>query len=242
LGNHPGIIEAALYRYRQVLEGSAAMTCDLCKYRHQLAGFEQEYGLPQRSDHDHGFRGIPHSHGYDRIDELLPPRYQNGGQANPAPMSTAPLQYDAEGRVAWDKIWTSFCDLALAGGPPHRGDLLEPVLPEAVRANPEGYQQVLAELERGIRLVTGLTVMASRMPGWLGLVCQGEEMALWILRASVAENICVRREGAVIYFPAGPDFRLEYEIKNIITVAAKTHHYWTEHLATMDRQGSHAGS
>jgi len=29
--------------------------------------------------------------------------------------------------------------------------------------------------------------------------------------------------------PAGPAFRLDKEIKNVITVVAKTHHYWTEH-------------
>jgi sirohydrochlorin cobaltochelatase len=243
LGNHPGVIEAVYYRYQQALEGSAAMTCDLCKYRHPLAGFESEHGLPQGSDHAHGFRGIPHhSHSYEQIDELLPPRYRNGGNVNAAPMSPAALQYDAEGQVAWDKVWASFCDLALAGGPPHRGDLLEPVLPETIRANPAGYRQVLAELERGIHLVTGLLVAPSQLPGWVGMVCHDEAMARWILRASVAENICVRREGAVIYFPAGPDFRLDYEIKNIITVAAKTHHYWTEHIAATGQQTTYAGS
>jgi len=29
----------------------------------------------------------------------------------------APLQRDAEGRVAWDQMWQGFCELALAGGP-----------------------------------------------------------------------------------------------------------------------------
>ncbi len=62
LGNHNDIIEAVLYRYEQALEGTAAMTCDLCKYRHQFAGFEAEHGLPQSSDHHHGLRGVEHSH------------------------------------------------------------------------------------------------------------------------------------------------------------------------------------
>jgi sirohydrochlorin cobaltochelatase len=39
LGSHPEVIEAVAYRYQQALEGTAAMTCDLCKYRHRLAGF-----------------------------------------------------------------------------------------------------------------------------------------------------------------------------------------------------------
>jgi sirohydrochlorin cobaltochelatase len=51
-----------------------------------------------------------------------------------------------------------------------------------------------------------------------------------MLRAIVVENVCVRREGSVLFLPAGPAFRMEKEIKNVITVVAKTHHYWTEHL------------
>lgn len=62
LGEHDGILEAVLYRYEQVLEGNAAMTCDLCKYRHQFTGFEDEHGLPQTSDHHHGLRGVGHHH------------------------------------------------------------------------------------------------------------------------------------------------------------------------------------
>lgn len=236
LGSHQGVIEAVLYRYEQVLDETAAMTCDLCKYRHQFTGFENEYGLPQISDHHHGLRGVPHSHGpgetdyRQAIEDLLPSRYQNGDEIGAAPMEAAPLQYDAAGNVAWDQIWTDFCDLALAGGPPHRDRLLEPVSPEAVEANRDGYQQVLAELERGIRLITGLTVVPGQAPGWLGLECDSEAMALWLLRAIIVENICVRREQNILFLPAGPDFRLEYEIKNVITAVAKTHHYWTEHM------------
>ena len=39
-------------------------------------------------------------------------------------MRAAGLKYDADGKVAWDEIWGSFCDLAMAGGPPHKGKLL----------------------------------------------------------------------------------------------------------------------
>lgn len=240
LSDHAGVLEAVVHRYQEVVDGTATMTCDLCKYRHRLVGFEDEYGLPQGSDHHHGLRGVAHSHGLGgdilpagNLESLLPPRYQNGGQVSATPMGAAALQYDAEGRVAWDRVWTSFCDLALAGGPPHRGELLEPVLPEAVAANPEGYESVLTELERGIHMVTGLPVIRSRAAGWLGIECASEAMALWLLRAIVVENISVRREGRRLFLPAGPDFRLEYEIKNVITAVAKTHHYWTEHIAAM---------
>jgi hypothetical protein len=29
--------------------------------------------------------------------------------------------------------------------------------------------------------------------------------------------------------PAGPGYRLQDQVKSIITVVAKTHHYWQEH-------------
>jgi sirohydrochlorin cobaltochelatase len=69
------------------------------------------------------------------------------------------------------------------------------------------------------------------VPGWIGLECASDEMALWLLRAIVVENVTVRREDTVLWFPAGSDFRLEREIKNVVTVVAKTTHYWQEHIA-----------
>ena len=151
-------------------------------------------------------------------------------QVSNAPMASAELKYDAGGRVAWDEMWADFCDLALAGGPPHRGTVLEPVTAEVIRAEPERYAEVVAEIERGLRLITGLEVVKPEdEPGWIGLVCTDEAMSLWMLRAITAENVWVWRDGVIVYLPAGPDFRLKYEIKNVITAVAKTHHYWTEH-------------
>jgi sirohydrochlorin cobaltochelatase len=231
---HDGVLEALVQRHAEAVNGTASMTCDLCKYRVQMAGFEDEFGLPQYSDHHHGLRGMPHRHGVDpRLARLLPPRYRAGEAVSPAPMGAAPLQFDEEGRVAWDRIWSDFCDLALAGGPPHRGQLLEPVEPAACAADPAGYARVLEELARGLHLVTGLPVVESATPGWIGLQCESEEMAIWLLRAIVVENVFVRREGTVLFLPAGPHFRLAEEIKNVVTVVAKTHHYWQEHIQAM---------
>lgn len=163
---------------------------------------------------------------------ILPPRYQDPNtKVSAAPMGAAALAYDDDGEVAWGEMWEGFCELALAGGAPHRGVLLEPVHEDAIAINPERQEWVLKELERGIGLVTGLPVVRSVTPGWIGMECHSEEMALWLLRAIVVENITVRREDAVLWFPAGPDFRLEREIKSVITVVAKTNHYWDEHVA-----------
>jgi hypothetical protein len=164
-----------------------------------------------------------------QLTEQLPPRYRNGGPVSPAPMGSAPMRYNAQGQVAWELMWTDFCDLALAGGPPHRGTLLEPAPPEQIYADPENYQRVVAEIERGFKLITGLPLVSSPQPGWVGIECCDEDMALWLLRAIIVENVCVRREGKLLFLPAGPHFQLEKEIKNVITVLAKTHHYWIEH-------------
>uniref|UniRef100_A0A7C1JFK4 Sirohydrochlorin chelatase n=1 Tax=Caldilinea aerophila TaxID=133453 RepID=A0A7C1JFK4_9CHLR len=236
LRGHPDVVEAILQRYTEAVAGSVTMNCDLCKYRNRMLAYAEDYGTPQSSDHRHGLRGIAHSHGMERLAAILPPRYQSGRPVSAAPMAAAPLVYDEEGRVAWDRIWgvddpeNPFCELALAGGPPHRGELLEPVDPQEALADPEGCARVAEEIRRGVRMTTGLSTVPSRSPGWVGIECESEEMAIWLLRAIVVENIAVRREGCVLYVPVGPRFRLEYEIKNVVTAVAKTHHYWQEHL------------
>lgn len=155
---------------------------------------------------------------------------------NSAPMSAAPLRYADDGEVAWDQVWTDFCDLAAIGGPPHRGTLLEPVSPSEVQDTPEAYEKVVAELERGIQLVTGLRTLQSPLPGWIGVECEDERMAIWLQQAILAENVSVRRDGSTLYLPAGPTFQLKAEIKNVITAMAKTHHYWQEHLLFSENQ------
>jgi hypothetical protein len=83
-----------------------------------------------------------------QLSELLPPRYRSGKAVSAAPMGAAPMRYDEEGRVAWAEMWTDFCELALAGGPPHRGTLLEPVSPEEIATDRNGYERVIAEMKR----------------------------------------------------------------------------------------------
>lgn len=188
--------------------------------------------VPPSTSHSHFYgqnaAGVCATSPQDAAGDLLPPRYR-GGKVSASPMGSAPMCYTEDGQVAWDQMWTGFCDLALAGGAPHRGTLLEPVSLDEVKANEDAYQRVVAEIERGLVLVSGLPTIRSKSPGWVGLQCEDEEMALWMLRAIVVENVCVRREGTQLFFPAGPAFSLDKEIKNVITAVAKTHHYWKEH-------------
>lgn len=168
-----------------------------------------------------------------KINALLPAQYQHCyGDVKPVSMGSAGLKYGPDGRVAWDEIWDSFCDLALAGGPPHRGTLLGPVAAEETLGEPEKYQQVVEEIGRGLWLVTRLPVLPLATPGWVGLRCDDVTMAAWLVRAIVVENVIARHEHSTLLLPAGPHFRLEKEIKNVVTVVAKTCHYWTGHIPT----------
>jgi hypothetical protein len=172
-----------------------------------------------------------------RIKTLLPEEYRDGyEQMQPKPMGSAALKYDAEGQVAWDQIWGSFCDLAMAGGPPHKGTLLEPGSEAAIDAEYGRYDSAAEEICRGIRMVTGLRSYLSPAPGWVCVTCLGDAMAGWLHRAIVMENVAARRRGAVLELPVAPHFRLEKEIKNVITVIAKTCHYWLGHMPREQQQ------
>jgi sirohydrochlorin cobaltochelatase len=167
----------------------------------------------------------------ERLKTLLPQTYQKTYESvQPASMGSAGLKYDAEGAVAWDQIWGSFCDLAMAGGPPHKGTFLEAGREDDINADFARYDAVVEEICRGIKLVTGLRAYASPTPGWVSVTCTGDTMADWLLRAIVMENVAARRTGAVLELPAAPRFRVEKEIKNVITVIAKTCHYWMGHV------------
>jgi sirohydrochlorin cobaltochelatase len=166
-----------------------------------------------------------------RINALLPPLYRGCfSEVEPASMGSAKVRYGPDGRPAWDEIWSTFCELALAGGPPHRGKLLEPVSPELVAAEPIQYREVIEEISRAIQLTTGLNAGAAE-PGWIGVSCRTEAMATWLQFAIVAENVSCFRRDRLLLLPGGPDFRIEKEIKNVTVAIAKACHYWEGHLS-----------
>jgi len=172
-----------------------------------------------------------------RIRTLLPEDYQASYQdLQPVPMRSAGLVFGDDGRVAWDRIWGSFCDLAMAGGPPHKGRLLAPAPAAAVTADPGRYDEVVEEICRGVWMAAALEARPAPDPGWVRVRCFGEPMAGWLLRAITMENVAVRGERATIDLPASPAFRLEREIKNVVTVIAKTTHYWMGHMPDSQRR------
>jgi sirohydrochlorin cobaltochelatase len=172
-----------------------------------------------------------------RIRTILPEQYQDCYEdVQPVSMGSASLKYGNDGKVAWNDIWQTFCDLAMAGGPPHKGSLLESGSRADIDAQPDRYGDVAAEIRRGITMVTGLAAEPSPMPGWVRVDCASYGMAGWLVRAIVMENVSARCEGPLIDLPAGPDYRIEKEIKNVITVTAKTCHYWLEHIGQSQRR------
>ena len=53
--------------------------------------------------------------------------------------------------------------------------------------------------------------------------------------AIILENIDARMDDDRLLLPAGPGYTLRDEVKSIITVVAKTHHYWQAHVAGTGR-------
>jgi hypothetical protein len=172
-----------------------------------------------------------------RLKTLLPAEYHESYESmQPKAMGSAGMRYQMDGRVAWDAMWGSFCDLAMAGGPPHKGRLLEAGTEDAINADFDRYDEVVEEICRGIRMVTRLRAYPSPTPGWVSITCRSDAMAEWLLRAIAMENVSARRSGAVLELPAAPHFRIEKEIKNVITVIAKTCHYWVGHMPLEQQQ------
>ncbi|HYM03046.1 MAG TPA: sirohydrochlorin chelatase [Stellaceae bacterium] len=57
LNDHPLVLDTFVERVEETLHGTAAMNCQLCKYREQVLGFEAEVGFPQASHHHHAEGG-----------------------------------------------------------------------------------------------------------------------------------------------------------------------------------------
>lgn len=150
-------------------------------------------------------------------------------QAVSRPMSPADFVWLEDGRPDWGAMWTTFCDLALYGSPPHRGE------EDALRAPEDGESgwsepDLVTEMRRGVWETTGL-VSEPGPPGWLAITCDSRRMAAWLCAAIILENVDARCEEERLLLPACPAYRLANEAKSIVTVVAKTAHYWQAHVA-----------
>src|SRR5215470_10939964 len=142
-------------------------------------------------------------------------------------MGSAPFVWTADARPDWGSMWTTFCELALYGGPPQRGPdnpLRAPSVPLT-----DADAEMLGEMRRGIWETARLYAEATPS-GWLAVSCESPKMAAWMCAAILLENVDARVEEDRLLLPAGPGYRLKDEVKSIITVVAKTHHYWQAHV------------
>ncbi len=172
-----------------------------------------------------------------RLKTILPEEYKDCYEdVQPVSMGSAGLKYGGDGKVAWNEVWGSFCDLAMAGGPPHKGNLLEPGSHEEIDTQPDRYREIVREICRGLFLTTGLRAEQSVAEGWIRVECENRVSAEWLARAIAMENVAAYYEGTGVYLPAGPAYRVEKEIKNVITAISKTWHYWFDHTWTSQQK------
>ncbi|MEQ9642846.1 MAG: sirohydrochlorin chelatase [Alphaproteobacteria bacterium] len=94
LNDHPLVLDTFARRVEGILVGDNAMNCQLCKYRAQVLGFEDEVGLPQASHHHHvegiGTGDAGHSHAHDHDHDHGHAHDHNHGH-HPYPHADHPL-------------------------------------------------------------------------------------------------------------------------------------------------------
>ncbi len=67
LNDHPLVLDTFVERIEEIVAGEANMNCQMCKYRAQVLGFEEDVGQAQESHHHH-VEGIGSGHKHDHGD------------------------------------------------------------------------------------------------------------------------------------------------------------------------------
>lgn len=153
--------------------------------------------------------------------------------ATPPTMASAEMAWREDGLPDWGAMWQEFCGLALWGGPSHRDEAsalttastATSIPPSAGTDRPGDVTfDPIAEIQRGILETTGLPSRPDE--GWVAVECESTRMAAWMAASIILENVEARSEGNRLLVPALPSFTLKSEVKSVITVVAKVHHYW----------------
>jgi sirohydrochlorin cobaltochelatase len=142
-----------------------------------------------------------------------------------APMSSAPFVYGEKGEILWDQMWEKFCALATEGGPSHREEILESKKQNDFSS--ENYKQSVSEILRAYKMLIKYKAWSEN--GWICVKLYSTNMAKWFANIINSENVECRQKGRVIYLPVNDDFKIEKEVKNVVTVLAKADHYWRIH-------------
>ncbi|MDJ0894260.1 MAG: sirohydrochlorin chelatase [Alphaproteobacteria bacterium] len=98
LNDHPLVLDSFVERAEEILDGSNVMNCQMCKYREQVLGFEDEVGLAQESHHHHvegigtGEAGDGHHHHHHHGHDHGADGHAHGhGHHHPYPHADHPL-------------------------------------------------------------------------------------------------------------------------------------------------------
>ncbi|MBC6444406.1 MAG: sirohydrochlorin chelatase [Alphaproteobacteria bacterium GM202ARS2] len=75
LSFHPAVIDTFLERLAEIHTPENSMNCQLCKYRSQIVGFEDDVGRAQESHHHHVEGGGGNGHTHDHTHEHTHPPY-----------------------------------------------------------------------------------------------------------------------------------------------------------------------
>jgi sirohydrochlorin cobaltochelatase len=155
-------------------------------------------------------------------------------QIKNTPMASAPFVYDKEGNIAWDKMWDSFCYLAKEGGPPHRESPLKHIPAQDIKFDSVEYQKAINEVSRAYALLTPYSSRDCKN-GWIEVKLHSMHMATWFAEIINLENVECRQKEKYIYLPISHTYTLEKEVKNLVTVLAKAHHYWSQHRNWLEK-------
>ena len=153
-------------------------------------------------------------------------------------MTSAPFLWRQDGRPDWGSMWTTFCELALYGGPPQRGP--QSALRRHGRVG-RGLRRRDARRDAPRDLGDDRALHGVGRGRLAPVTCDSPTMAAWMCAAIILENVGARVDDDRLLLPAGPDYQLKDEVKSIITVVAKTHHYWQAHVADSGARARHAG-
>ena len=98
-----------------------------------------------------------------------------------------------------------------------------------------GDAAMLTEIRRGIWETTGLFAEPPTF-GWVAVTCASRKMAAWLTAAILLENVEARCEEERLLLPIQPGLTLTDQVKSLVTVVAKTHHYWQTHVTENEKR------
>jgi hypothetical protein len=104
-----------------------------------------------------------------------------------------------------------------------KSDLIQPLSPEEIACDPAASAANASQLAREIQMATGVVTTAPAGSGWIEIQCPNEAMAVWMMRALIAEDVLTRREEDRLFVP----FCARRDAERLLTVIRQTAHCWS---------------